>query len=648
MAIKSNKGLFSYQGNIILVLFFRLVLVLTLFFLSRIIFFVFNFQYFSGLGVADTTRLLVTGLRFDISAILIINTPYVILSLLPFRFRYNRIYQIILNVWFFLVNIIGMMANFIDMIYFRFTLKRTTADIFSYLSVGGDFDKLIPQFLSDFWYVGLIWLCFCTLLIWISLRFRINEPKGKTGGSVWSYLIIHTFILALVLTILVIGIRGGFQRRPITIITAGNYTSAKYVPLLLNTPFSIAKTWGHETLSIKTYFRKEKDLEKIYSPVHHYSSDGFRNYNVVVIILESFSSEHSAFLNKSGNHEGYQGFTPFLDSLMGQGLVFHAYANGKTSIQGIPAILSGIPSLMNESYIQSNYSADKITSLASLLKTKGYSSAFFHGGTNGTMGFDSYTRFTGFDSYYGRSEYGNEKDYDGKWGIRDEEFFQFTARITNKMKEPFLVSLFSLSSHHPYFVPEKYHGKLRTGKLKIQESIMYTDLSLKRFFETIRHYPWFENTLFVITADHTSEGYLSYYQTNAGQYAIPLIFYKSNSTLKGKSDEIAQQTDIMPTVLNYLGYDKPFIAFGNNLFDEHSARFSIHFISGCYSLLKDGYLLEFDGEESTGLYNISADPMQKKNIIRVNPKEKESLEIFIKAYIQQYNNRVIENRLSAD
>lgn len=648
MAVKSNRGLFSYQGNIILVLFFRLILVLTLLFLSRIVFFLFNFQYFAGLGVADTTRLFIAGLRFDVSAILIINAPYVILSLLPFRFRYKRFYQVILNIWFFLVNIIGLMANFVDTIYFRFTLKRTTADIFSYLGVGGDFDKLIPQFLSDFWYIALIWLCFCALLIWISLRLKTTEPKGKAGGAVWSFLIIHTFILAIVVTILVIGIRGGFQRRPITIITAGNYTSAKFVPLLLNTPFSIAKTWGNETLSVKKYFKKEKDLEKVYSPVHHYAGEEFRNYNVMVIILESFSSEHSAFLNSSLNKEKEPGFTPFLDSLMGQGLVFHAYANGKTSIQGIPAILSGIPSLMNESYIQSNYSADKISGLASILKSKGYSTAFFHGGTNGTMGFDSYTRFTGFDSYYGRSEYGNEKDYDGKWGIRDEEFFQFTARIMNKMKEPFLVSLFSLSSHHPYFVPEKYHGKFRTGKLKIQESVMYTDFSLQRFFETIRKYSWFENTLFVITADHTSEGYQPYFQTNAGQYSIPLVFYKTNSSLKGKSDDIAQQTDIMPSVLCYLGFNQPFIAFGNNLFDEHSARFSIHYISGSYSLLKEGYLLEFDGEESTGLYNISTDPMQRKNIIKVNPEMKESLEIFIKAYIQQYNNRIIENRLSAD
>ena len=540
------------------------------------------------------------------------------------------------------------MGNLIDTVYFRFTLKRTTADIFQYLGVGGDFNKLIPQFLIDFWYIQVTWMVFIALLIFLATRFSplASGSKSRQGGV--QFYVINAILFLFTMSITVIGIRGGLQLRPISLVTAGKYTTAKNVPLLLNTPFALAKTFTHEVLKPVSYFKKEKELVKIYTPVHKGQTKGFRKYNVMILILESFSSEHIGSLNHSLENGRYQGFTPFLDSLIRQGYYFDAFANGKTSIQGIPAILSGIPSLMNESFIRSNYAAGKFSSIAGLLKPKGYTSAFFHGGTNGTMGFDAYTKLVGFDHYFGRTEYGNERDYDGKWGIRDEEFMQFAARKLNVMKQPFVASLFSLSSHHPYYVPGKYTNVLRTGKLPIQQSIMYTDLSLSEFFHTIKHMPWYHNTIFVITADHTSEGYYPYYQSSVGQYAIPLLFFQPGSELKGRSGLIAQQSDVMPTVLNYLGYEKNYLAFGNDLFDSTATHFSIHFISGIYGLMKDGHYLEYDGATSTQLFDLKTDAMQNTNIVKSKKQEKEKLELFIKAFIQQYNNRVIENRLSLD
>jgi phosphoglycerol transferase MdoB-like AlkP superfamily enzyme len=256
----------------------------------------------------------------------------------------------------------------------------------------------------------------------------------------------------------------------------------------------------------------------------------------------------------------------------------------------------------------------------------------------------------GFDHYYGRNEYNNEKDYDGKWGIRDEEFFQYTARTLNSFKQPFVAAIFSLSSHHPYHVPAKYVNVLRKGKLPIQQSVMYTDLSLGEFFHTAQKMPWYQNTLFVITADHTSEGYYPYYQSDVGQYAIPLLFFKPGSNLLGKPEVIAQQTDIMPTVLNYLGYDKHYVAFGADLFDNlpRESHFSIHYISGLYGLMKDGYYLEFNGVKSTALFNISVDPLQANNIVGKEKEVQSRMEMFLQAYLQQYNNRLIENRLTTD
>ncbi|MCX6306537.1 MAG: sulfatase-like hydrolase/transferase [Bacteroidetes bacterium] len=646
----SGKGKKWFQGNILVVMSLKLLLVLVLLFLSRILFYVFNLGYFSNLGFQEAMRLCVIGIRFDISALLIINAPFIILNTLPFKFRYNRIYQVVANFYFYLINAFALFTNFGDTIYFRFTLKRLTADIFKYVGVGGDFDKLVPQFLRDFWYVAVIWMAFVAVLIYVGTRFTVASAGTKKKGFDFQFFLVNTVLCAAIIALSVIGIRGGLQLRPIGLVTAGNYTSAKNLPLLLNTPFSIARTFNKETLKTITIYKKESDLAVIYSPVHPGRPAGLKKFNVMIIILESMSREHIGSLNHSLENGRYQGFTPFLDSLIRQGLYFDAFANGKTSIQGIPAVLSGIPSLMNESFIQSPYATGKFSSIAGLLKPGGYTTAFFHGGTNGTMGFDSYTKLVGFDHYYGRSEYNNEKDYDGKWGIRDEEFFQYTAKTINGLRQPFAAAFFSLSSHHPYHVPAKYVNIFRTGKLPIQQSVMYADFSLGEFFHTAKHMPWFRNTLFVITADHTSEGYYPYYQSDVGQYAVPLLFFKPGSDLKGKPGMIAQQTDVMPTVLNYLGYDKSYVAFGADLFDSTSGapRFSIHYISGLYGLIKDGYYLESNGTRTTALFKLASDPLQSDNLVGRDHEAQKKLELFLNAYIQQYNNRLIENRLSVD
>jgi hypothetical protein len=642
-----GKWFRPYRGNIYIVLFLRLLTATVFLFLSRAVFYVLNIGYFSGVPSAEEVRIFFYGARFDVSAILMLNLPFIIMYILPFKFRERKWYLVTADIYFYFANILGLLMNFVDTVYFRFTLKRLTADIFSYLKVGGDFEKLVPQFLRDFWYLPVILVLYATLMILVCQRFRVGSTGRKLKGGNFIYYSVN-FILALIVSALtVIGIRGGLQLRPINIVTAANYTTGRNVPLLLNTPFCVIRTWNSPQLTTRRWFTTDSELDQVYTPVHQGKAGSFRKMNVMIIIMESFSREHIGLLNHDLENGHYQGFTPFMDSLIQQGLYFDAYANGKTSIQGIPAVLSSIPSLMYESFIQTGYASGNFTSIAGLLKEKGYYSAFFHGGTNGTMGFDSYTHMVGFDKYFGRREYNNEKDYDGKWGIRDEEFFQYAAKEMCGFRQPFLTAFFSLSSHHPYYVPPKYRNILRTGKLPIQQSIMYADLSLAAFFHTIKHMPWYKNTLFVITADHTSEAYYPLYQSNTGQYAIPMLFYSPGGDLHGRPSDVAQQTDIMPTVLDYLGYDGKYIAFGNDLFDHSAPHFSIHFTSGIYGMMKDGFLIEYDGAKSTHMFNLEKDPLQKVNILNSDKADKEKLEKFIRAFIQQYNNRLIENRLLA-
>ena len=606
---------YIFKGNIYWVLILRLAIILDLFWMSRLFLWVFNPSYFSGLGFSGFIEVLFYGLRFDISALMMVNLPIIFLWSFPINFTYNKTYQQITNFIFYLFNSIALAANFIDIIYFRFTLKRTSGDIFNYFAnEDSQFLGLIPQFIIDFWYIFLLWLVFISLMIFLCKKI---QPELKTPSrSKIKVQALRIIFFLLFLFFSIIGIRGGFQLKPISIIHAGQYAKGKNLPLILNTPFTIIKTINQNSLKPVKYFKTEEDAFQIYSPEHKVFSDSiteeFRDFNVVIIIMESFSSEHIAALNPE--LKNYKGFTPFLDSLIRESLVFNGFSNGKRSIEGIPAILSSLPTLMNYDFITSIYSGNKINSIANLLKEKGYSTTFYHGGTNGTMGFEAFTKVAGFDKYYGRSEYNNENDYDGKWGIYDEEFFQYFANELNKTKQPFLSVFFSLSSHHPYSIPQKYKNKFRKGKLEIHESIGYADYSIGKFFKTASKMPWFENTLFVITADHTSENYYPQYQTMVGNYSIPIVFYKPNSDLKGSIEKIAQQIDIMPSVLSFLNYDRNYIAFGRDLFNRKSDNFAVSYLNGNYQIIKDNYVLRFNGEESVSLFNFKLDNFTRNSL----------------------------------
>ncbi len=644
-----NKKYF-FKGNYYSVLLKKLLLALALLWLSRLSLYFFNTNYFSYLNTGEIFKIFFFGLRFDLSALIVINSLFIFLQTFPTPLRNFKFYRVLSNVVFYFFNTIGLAANFTDVIYYRFTQKRMTGDIFTFISEDNTITGLIPQFMKDFWYILLLWLFFIFVLIFLSKKIRFK--KKKSNKNIWIYYSYQIALFLFSVFVSVIAIRGGFQLKPINIITAGRYTEARNVPLILNTPFTIIKTISQEGIKPVRYFDKKK-LDKIYTPVITagqnrilYNDTLFRKQNVVIIIMESLSSEHVGAFNKNINN--YKGFTPFLDSLINISFVFNGFANGKQSIEGIPATLASLPALMNRPYINSGYAGDKINSLASLLGKKGYSTAFYHGGTNGTMDFDGFADIAGFEKYYGRFEYNNDDDYDGSWGIFDEPFFQYFANNLNKTGEPFCVVFFSLSAHHPYKIPKQHQGQFRKGKLDIQEAIMYADYSLKRFFETASKMPWFQNTLFVITADHTSEAALPQYQTRLGMYRIPIIFYIPGANLRRISSETAAQVDIMPSVLSYLNFDRDFIAFGQNLFDTTKRHFAVNYLNNIYQLIDKNFLLEFDGEKSIALYDYKNDILLKNNLLANKPVISEEMENLLKAYIQQYNNRLIENQLTIE
>lgn len=617
--------------------------------LGRILFYLLNTSFFE-LGFAGVVKTLFYGTRFDISAILYLNSIFIILWLIPLRYRMNNHFCKIMKWLFVVINSIALFANLADIIYFRFTLKRTTADIFSYLSVGGEFDKLLPQFLKDFWYIFIL---FAAMVYGLIKLYQLIEKKTlvkhETPGKSSYFIQGSLFVFVVLMT--VFGMRGGIQLRPINIITAGKYMQGNNSVLILNTPFTILQTIGKQELKLLDFY-KDKELNEIYNPRHQslinnvIPKERCNKKNIVIIIVESLSMEHMGFFNQ--HVSGYKGFTPFLDSIAKRSLAFNGFANGKKSIEGIPAILSGVPTMMNTPFINSPYSGNQFVSLPMELRKRGYSTSFFHGGANGTMGFDTYCKAAGFIDYIGKNQYPNKaKDDDGSWGIWDEPFLSYFAQQLNNTREPFLSAIFTLSSHHPFKIPAQYTGKFPAGKLPIQQTIAYTDYSLAQFFAKASHSKWYSNTLFVITADHTSESSMSEYGNDYGQFRIPILFYDPMADLSVySSQQTAQQIDIMPTVLSYLGIDHSLFSFGNNLLDTNALHFAINYKQPNYQLLMGDYLALFDGVSTIALYNVAADKMMKENLLSKNPKQNDRSTRILKAFLQQYNAALINNRMN--
>ncbi len=607
----------------------------------RLLFYFFNFSYFSDLSSWKLLLILIFGIRFDLSVIILSNVLFIVIYLLPLPFRENRIYKSFLK-WFFLtVNSIAVLANCVDLAYFQFTLKRTNAAVFHFFDgkIGNDLGHLFSLFLVEYWYIFGIWILITYFV------YRLYNRVEKNNNLQWTLKEygIQTLIFIVFSGFALLGYRGGFQLKPISIVSAGEYASAKYVPLVVSTPFTILKTIDVEAIvpSKVWHIEDETTLKKLYDPIHPGESEAFKKMNVFVIALESFSKEYIGALN--GKPVGY---TPFLDSLIKQSLTFNnAFANGKTSMEAIPAIVASIPTWMNEPFITSPYGSNQTNSLANLLKQQGYYTAFFHGGTNGTMGFDAFSNLSGFDNYFGRNEYNNEKDYDGNWGIWDEEFLQFTANTINKKQQPFFATVFTLSTHHPFMVPDRYKDKFNEGPLPIEKSISYSDYALKRFFESTKKMPWFNSTLFVLVADHTGPSEDAFYTNKVGNYCIPIIYYIPNGQLKGLDSTITQQIDIMPSVLDLLNYPKSYFSFGNSVFDKNADHFAFSFSNDLFQLNQNNYVLQFNGEKATDLFKFSSDSLLQNNLILKDTAIAKKMENKAKSIIQTYQQSLINNKM---
>ena len=642
MRKKTNKEKFyEWLGKPYMLMLYRILAILLALSISRWMLYLFNSQYFHQLKEGQALSLFFYGMRFDLSVSVTLNLPIILYYCFPSRLIFNRGGQRFIDFIYVTLNSFAIFLNFIDIVCFNFLGKHITLDFIKTLGSTGELTfGLVRQVLFDYWYLLVIFILFVLVVIVVA-----QHTKLKEENEVKRWPLKQGIRLAVALALAFIAWRGGLQAKRISMQTALQYTDPQNAPILLNTPFCLLN--GAD----KAQPVKAPTGEPQFSAIHtDLKANRFLNdtlvadtlpANVVVIIMESIGQEMTSYYNPGRQHR----VTPFLDTLLSHSLTFNGMANSRKSLEVLPSILASLPPLTEDDFVGSAYAEHDFDAFCQHLQARGYNTIFMHGGKNGVMGYDKFAQRAGFKRYFGRDEYGDDSDYDGQWGIYDGPFLQYAATTLGRVQKPFATAIYTLSSRYPYKVPRHFEfpeeSYYWTG---FEKTVYYTDCALRDFFDKASSQPWYDNTLFVITADcSNTQHFQPEYNNVWGMYAIPIAFYWPDRIEARKSDEVAQQIDLGPSILSALQVDDTLLSFGRNLFDTLSEPAFISYFNLTYQYYSDAYLVQSDGQNSFGIYKPFVDPLMSDNLI----DRLQCPDIFDKMYdfLREYNNRLTSNEL---
>ncbi len=622
----------AYQiGYYVVQLLLRLLIVYFLFAICRLAFYLVNLDAFPELATGDLFTIFITALRFDTAAIVYTNALFILSYILPLPWREKAWYQKGQLILFLSFNFLAVLLELIDAGFFSFSFRRSGQ---SDLKMMANSFQVTPRYLLDYWYLVLLLIGALYALYWLYNRVQLSRQHQAAP------LISQILVFLVAIPLGIVAARGGLQLRPVMPIMASDYVEdVRLAPLVSNTTLNMIFSSQQRFIEIPNYL-PEQEIAQIFPPVQE-KGDSMLRKNVVVLVLESFGEGNVGYFQEEEISD-----TPFFDSLYAQcWKAPKAFANGLRSTQGIVAISAGIPSLMEDPLMFSAYQSNKTESIADLLARQGYTTAFFHGSNPGSMLFESFAQTAGFQKFYDKTDYDNEADYDGNWGIWDRPFFQYFAQTINEYPQPFFAQFFSLTSHHPYAV-EPAFAQRYPNLDPVRRCYRYTDEALRAFFSTAQQMPWYSNTLFVLCADHVGPGNNDNSYTRTHRYRIPIGFFDpsvSKDSLQPQQ-KVLQQIDILPSIMDYLHYPESFNTLGTSLFDSTNTAFSMMYTESQFQILNEQYLLLFDGKMVNGLFDYTIDPYHQNNLLEEQTALRKTLEQRLKAAIQRHHYAMVKNR----
>lgn len=291
-----------------------------------------------------------------------------------------------------------------------------------------------------------------------------------------------------------------------------------------------------------------------------------KRLNVILITVESLSAE---YLTTFG---GRDNITPFMDEWFKQGALFtNFFATGTRTIRGLEALTLSIPPTPGQSIVKRPDNG-KLFSLGRVLQQKGYDTAFLYGGRG---------YFDNMNSFYSENGYrivdqtdltSDEATFANAWGVSDDVIFNRTlkeADADHQNNKPFFFQIMTTSNHRPYTYPEGKidipSGKGRNGAVK------YTDYAIQEFIKAAKTKPWFDNTVFVLVADHCA-GSARKTELPVDKYHIPLFIYAPKHVAPVAIDTLSSQIDVAPTILGVLNLSYESQFYGKDIFKMSKAE----------------------------------------------------------------------------
>jgi hypothetical protein len=597
--------------------FLRVAVMVGVFTLLRAVFYVHNRDWLGGLTPADVGRAMLSGVRFDVAAILMVNGPALLAALVPWPLAWvegRRLPRALLALGLGL-NLPMILAELTDMEFFRFTGRRSTPAI---LYMGSDMVAQAGTLVGQ--HAGLLVVTAGVAVLVGVVLVRVERWVPAWTPLSWG----RALGVALAATVLVgAGIRGSVFNRPLAPAHAFAGDKPTVGHLALCSTFTFLRSGsgrGFPVLAVMPDAEAEAVTERpLPVPSGPPSTD-----NVVIIVVEGLSLEYLGY--PSGN----PCYAPFVCDLAKRSLFLdNAFANGRRTVEAVTALLNGIPSLMDEPYVTSTHQGNRAYGLGTILKERGYATHFFHGGRNGSMFVDVAAARGGVDRYVGMNEYPDMAHWDGDWGIYDHHFLDFFRREVGRMAEPFLAVVLTLTTHEPFLIPPEYRGRFPKGTSRIHESLGYADEALRLFFQEASREPWYGRTLFVLTGDHTAAFDGSTNTYDIALHRVPIIFHDPSGRLPpGRPSRVVHHADVMPTILHHLGFTPaelhgklPYL--GHSALDTSSRGLAVFRASGSYQLLAGDKVARVfeDGrtevEDQPREFPVDGQPISRDQVLRL-------------------------------
>lgn len=546
---------------------------------------------FNNLDFLKLTESLFLGLRFDLSSTSILLFIPIVILIFPLRITGHLFFRrfVVSVIYLELVAMIIFLTS--DYMYFSFVKRHITNELLFLLN---DSEYLMTEVSVKL--LPIIFLLVLTILFYPLFLKATCPKKPEVQRSILSFVLI-------LLVLIVVG-RGGFQRKPIAVIDAYQYGSASQGHLILNGIFTashfsisskfIERTAGEEklyldTLNLPVSTNPDYPLERT-----NVQSGMSPKKNLVMIMIESLSFKYIDYLSGQ-NYE----VTPNIDRIASNGLVFeNFFANGQRSVDGAQSILTGIPPLPGMPDITAlsvNYS-----SLGQLASDNHYRPIFLTTTLRESFSLDLIAGAAGFDDYHGLEDYPLLLNYidaaDRPLGW-DYEAFMYLLKQLEGEKSNYVAFVNASSDHTPFARMQEPFNKYEHGtdtEGGYLNMLHYTDWALGEFINEYKKRKDFEETIFIITADHA----LPHFQgvEPYGKFRIPLIIYSPKNISPGRSKMFASQIDLFPTIIKLLDLEGKYSAIGKNILDTEKS----------FAVVKDGALLGIFSKEGFLVHNLKS------------------------------------------